>query len=61
MQALYSQKRRGIELIIIPASSEGRFLTQLDDLCKERRTRLITVSHVAHTDGRVFPLQRYAK
>ena len=58
LQALYSLKQRGIEPIVIPASSEGRFLTRLDDVCKERRTRLITLSHVAHTDGRVFPLQQ---
>ena len=58
LQALSNLKRRGVELIIIPASSEERFLTQLDDICKERTIRLITVSHVAHTDGRVFPLQQ---
>jgi len=58
LQALYSLKQRGIELIVIPASSEGRFLTQLDDVCKEKRARLITLSHVAHTDGKVFPLQQ---
>ncbi len=56
--ALHSLKQRGIELIVIPASCEGRFLTQLDDVCKERRTRLITLSHVAHTDGRTFPLRQ---
>jgi selenocysteine lyase/cysteine desulfurase len=58
LQALYGLKQRGIEPIVIPASSEGRFLSQLDNVCKERRTRLITLSHVAHTDGRVFPLQQ---
>jgi selenocysteine lyase/cysteine desulfurase len=58
LQALYILKQRGVELIIIPASSEERFLTQLDDVCNERKIRLITVSHVAHTDGRVFPLQQ---
>ncbi len=58
LQALYSLRQRGIELIVIPASSEGKFLTQLDDVCKGRRTRLITLSHVAHSDGRMFPLQQ---
>jgi selenocysteine lyase/cysteine desulfurase len=58
LQALYSLKQRGIEPIVIPASSEGRFLTQLHDVCKERRTRLISLSHVAHTDGRVLPIQQ---
>lgn len=57
LQTLDSLKQRGIELIVIPASSEGRFLSQLDDICKERKTRLISLSHVAHSDGRVFPLQ----
>jgi selenocysteine lyase/cysteine desulfurase len=57
-QALHSLKQRGVELIVIPASSEGSFLTKLEDVCKERRARLITLSHVAHTDGRVFPLQQ---
>jgi selenocysteine lyase/cysteine desulfurase len=61
LQALDSLKQRGIELIVIPASSEGRFLSQLDDVCKERRTRLISLSHVAHSDGRVFPLQQVCK
>jgi selenocysteine lyase/cysteine desulfurase len=58
LQALHSLKQRGIELIVIPAGSEGRFLTQLDDVCKERRAKLITLSHVAHIDGRMFPLQQ---
>ena len=58
LQALDNMKQRGIELIVIPASSEGRFLSRLDDVCKERRTRLISLSHVAHSDGRVFPLQQ---
>ena len=58
LQALDSLKQRGIELIVIPASSEGKFLSQLDDVCKVRRTRLISLSHVAHSDGRVFPLQQ---
>jgi selenocysteine lyase/cysteine desulfurase len=58
LQALYSLKQRGIELIVIPASSEGRFLTQLDEVCQEKGTRLITLSHVAHSDGRMFPLQQ---
>jgi selenocysteine lyase/cysteine desulfurase len=57
-QALHSLKQRGVELIVIPASSEGTFLTQLDDVCRDRRARLITLSHVANTDGRVFPLQQ---
>jgi selenocysteine lyase/cysteine desulfurase len=58
MQALYSLKQRGIELIVLPASSEGRFLTQLDDVCQGKKTRLITLSHVAHIDGKIFPLQQ---
>ena len=58
LQALYSLKQRGIELIVIPASSEERFLTQLDEVCQEKKTRLITLSHVAHSDGRMFPLQQ---
>ena len=58
LQALDNMKQRGIELIVIPATSEGRFLCLLDDACKERRTRLISLSHVAHSDGRVFPLQQ---
>ena len=33
-------------------------MSQLDDVCKKRRTRLISLSHVAHSDGRVFPLQQ---
>jgi selenocysteine lyase/cysteine desulfurase len=58
LQALCSLKRRGVELIVIPAGSEAKFLTRLDDACKERRARLITLSHVAHTDGRMFPLRQ---
>ncbi len=58
LRALYSLKSRGVGLIVIPASSEERFLTQLNDACKDRRVRLITVSHVAHTDGRIFPVQQ---
>lgn len=61
LQALYSLKQRGVELIIIPASSEERFLTQLDDISNERKIRLITLSHVAHTDGRVLPLQQVSE
>ena len=55
---LDSLKQRGIELVVIPASSETRFLTQLDDVCKKRKIKLITVSHVAHTDGRILPVQQ---
>ena len=58
LQALCSLKQRGVELIIVPAPTEGSFLTKLDDVCKERRIRFITLSHVAHTDGRIFPLQQ---
>jgi L-cysteine/cystine lyase len=57
-QALYSLKRRGVEFIVVPARTEESFLTELDHVCKERRTKLITLSHVAHTDGRIFPLQQ---
>ncbi len=55
-QTLESQKQRGIEVQVIPVSSEGQFLTQLDDVCKKKKVRLITVSHVAHTDGRILPI-----
>ncbi len=55
-QAHSSLMRRGIEVLVIPASSEESFLAQLEEACKDRRTKLITVSHVAHTDGRIFPL-----
>jgi cysteine desulfurase/selenocysteine lyase len=57
-QTLDSLKQRGIELVVIPTSSEGRFLTQLDDVCKKRKIKLISVSHVAHTDGRILPVQQ---
>ncbi|MBA3753715.1 MAG: aminotransferase class V-fold PLP-dependent enzyme [Nitrospira sp.] len=58
LQALHSLTQGGIELIVIPARSEESFLTQLDDVCQGKKTRLITLSHVAHTDGRVFPLRQ---
>jgi selenocysteine lyase/cysteine desulfurase len=58
LQALDNMKQRGIELTVIPASSEGRFLSRLDDACQERSTRLISLSHVAHSDGRIFPLEQ---
>jgi selenocysteine lyase/cysteine desulfurase len=58
LQALHSLKQRGVELIIVPAPTEEKFLTKLDDVCKERRARLMTLSHVAHTDGRIFPIQQ---
>lgn len=57
-QTLDSLRQRGIELVIIPLSSEGSFLTRLDDVCKKRTVKLITVSHVAHTDGRILPLHQ---
>lgn len=55
-QALEGLKQRGIEVVVIPVSSEGQFLTQLDDVCKKKKVKLITVSHVAHTDGRILPI-----
>lgn len=61
LQPLDDLKQRGLETIIIPAKSEGEFLDQLDDACNDRRTRLITLSHVAHSDGRIFPLQQVCK
>src|SRR3990172_3806294 len=57
-QALSSLMPRGIELIVIPAGSEGRVLTLLDDVCTEGRTRLMTLSQVTHTDKRVFSLKQ---
>ncbi|MGQ0812255.1 MAG: aminotransferase class V-fold PLP-dependent enzyme [Nitrospiraceae bacterium] len=58
LQALHSLKPQGIELNIIPAGSPGRFVAQLEDACKDNQARLITLSHVACTDGRIFPLQK---
>ncbi|MEO8338360.1 MAG: aminotransferase class V-fold PLP-dependent enzyme [Nitrospirota bacterium] len=57
-QALYSLQQRGIEVLVIPVSSKEKFLTQLDDVCQEGRTRLVTLSHVGHIDGRIFPLEQ---
>lgn len=57
-QALEGLQQRGIELEVIPVSSEARFLTRLDDVCKKRKVKLITVSHVAHTDGRMLPVHQ---
>lgn len=57
-QTLEGLRQRGIEVVVVPVSSEGRFLTQLDDVCKKRKVKLITVSHVAHTDGKVLPLHQ---
>jgi selenocysteine lyase/cysteine desulfurase len=51
-----SLRQRGIEVLVVPASSEESFLAQLEEACKDSRAKLITVSHVAHTDGRIFPL-----
>ncbi len=56
--ALSRLRERGIEVTVIPADTEGRFLTRLDDVCQQGRARLITLSHVAHTDGRLFPLKQ---
>jgi selenocysteine lyase/cysteine desulfurase len=57
-QAHSTLKQRGIEVLIIPACSEESFLAHLEEACKDRRTKLITISHVAHTDGRIFPVQQ---
>ena len=60
-QAHSTLRRRGIEVLVISASSEESFLAHLEEVCKDRRTRLITVSHVAHTDGRIFPLPQVSE
>ncbi|MGE0468296.1 MAG: aminotransferase class V-fold PLP-dependent enzyme [Nitrospira sp.] len=57
-QTLEDLRQRGVELVVIPVSSEERFLTQLEDVCRKRTVKLITVSHVAHTDGRILPVHQ---
>ena len=60
-QAHITLRQRGIEVLVIPACSEESFLAHLEEACKDRRTKLITISHVAHTDGRIFPVRQVSE
>lgn len=51
-------QQKGVALTVIPSPTEGQFLARLDDACRDRRTKLIALSHVAHSDGRIFPLSQ---
>jgi selenocysteine lyase/cysteine desulfurase len=58
LQALSGLRQKGIGLKVIPALSEAQFLAELEEACRERTVRLLIQSHVAHSDGRVFPIQQ---
>lgn len=58
LQALSGLRQKGIGLKVIPAQSEGQFLAGLEEACQEKTVGLLMLSHVAHSDGRVFPIQQ---
>lgn len=56
-QTLESVRARGVTVEAIPAGSPDEFLTRLEAACRNPRARFLTLSHVAHSDGRVYPVQ----
>jgi selenocysteine lyase/cysteine desulfurase len=58
LQAFSSLAQRGITTCAIQARTEEQFLTQFEDACKTKPAALILLSHVAHSDGRIFPVEQ---
>jgi selenocysteine lyase/cysteine desulfurase len=58
LRSLMRLQRRGVGLQLIGGESEDDFCHNLEQALSKHRARLLIVSHVAHTDGRVFPLGR---
>ncbi|MDR4468313.1 MAG: aminotransferase class V-fold PLP-dependent enzyme [Nitrospira sp.] len=49
---------KGVQLQVVGGESEDDFCQNLEDAIFKYNPRLLIVSHVAYTDGRVFPLTR---
>ena len=49
---------RGVTVESIPARSPDEFLTRLEEAVRKPRARFLTLSQVAYSDGRVFPVQQ---
>ena len=58
IRSLLHLRKRGVELRMIEGESEDDFCHNLEDAISQCNARLLIVSHVAYTDGRVFPIGR---
>ncbi|WP_447601969.1 aminotransferase class V-fold PLP-dependent enzyme [Nitrospira sp. Nam80] len=59
LQALSRLKQRGIAAHhIVQAATEEQFLSQLESACNTKPVALILLSHVTHSDGRIFPVEQ---
>ena len=61
IRPLLRLREKGIELKVIDADSEGEFCEKLTDLASKYEVRMLVISHVSHTDGRIFPLRRISE
>lgn len=58
IRSLFRLKKKGVELKAINATSEDEFCEKLQESCVKYNARMLLLSHVAYTDGRIFPLRR---
>lgn len=54
-------RKKGIDYKVIEAKSENSFCDGLEEFSDLYNARMLTISHVAYTDGRIFPLRRICK
>jgi L-cysteine/cystine lyase len=58
LQALSRLTQRGIAAHVVQAATEEQFLTQLEGACNTKPVALVLLSHVTHSDGRIFPVEQ---
>lgn len=58
IRSLIRLQRNGVRLQLIGGESEDEFCRNLEQSLATHHARLLILSHVAYTDGRVFPLGR---
>jgi len=58
IRSLIRLQRNGVRLQLIGGESEDEFCRNLEQALSTHHARLLILSHVAYTDGRVFPLGR---
>ena len=58
IRSLLHLRRKGVGLQMIEGDSEDDFCHNLEEAICQYNARLLVVSHVAYTDGRVFPIGR---
>ncbi|MGE0275110.1 MAG: aminotransferase class V-fold PLP-dependent enzyme [Nitrospiraceae bacterium] len=58
LQALSGLTQRGIAAHVVRAATEEHFLSRFEDACHIQQAALVLLSHVTHSDGRIFPVEQ---